>query len=72
MSKVLDREEILRLRKAGWSYTMLAARFGTSVQGISATLRDDLWFYDPTLMQRWQAKLPAMLAAVRAAAMSAS
>jgi hypothetical protein len=70
MSKdhVFDSEEIRRLRKAGWSHPMLAARFGTSVQGIGQALREDRWFSDPTLMQRWKAKLPAMLAAVREAA----
>ncbi len=62
----LDAEEIRRLSKAGWTHAMLAGRFNSTAQGIAVSLRDNRWFSDPTLRARWEARLPAMRAALRA------
>ncbi len=63
---VLDAEEIRRLYKApGWTKAMLAGRFNSTVAGITQCLRGDRhWHSDPTLRARWEARLPAMKAAL--------
>jgi hypothetical protein len=70
---VLDSEEIRRLRDAGWSNSMLAARFDVPVRSITQSLRSDRrWYSDPTLEDRWKARLPAMKAALRDSILSKS
>ncbi len=62
---VFDSDEIRRLSNAGWTKAMLAEKFNCTVIGINNCIRGDKHeHYDPTLRARWEARLPAMKAAL--------
>ena len=57
---ILDSEQIIRLSKLGWSRRMIAARYGISARSLAQSLRNDRWYSDPTLRERWRLRLPRM------------
>ncbi len=63
--RILDAPEILRLYKAGWTKRQIAEHFKVSTKSVAASLKDREWDDDPTLRARWEARLPAMRAAIR-------